>query len=401
MNSKKLFFTNRAGSKLVARLDTPVNQKIKACALFAHCFTCGKNLSAVRNISRALTLEGIAVFRFDFSGLGESEGDFADTNFSSNVEDLIDAAAFMGEQLESPSIIIGHSLGGAAVLFATEHLPSIKAVITIGAPASPQHLTHLFEGQLHKIEENGVAEVSIGGRSFNIKKQFVDDLMTKSLPRLLSTMRTPLLIMHAPQDTTVGIGNAKEIYQAAHHPKSFVSLDGADHLLTDKKDSLYVGSILATWVKKYLDLQPEEELTTDKQVVVNIDQSHYTSRVATNNHQFLADEPPVVGGKGLGPSPFEFLLSALGSCTVMTLRMYADRKKWDLQEVTAHLSYSKENVRDTSGASGKIISQFDLELEIEGNLTPEQKNRLLEIANKCPVHKTLIGEVEVEAILRG
>lgn len=400
MNSKKLFFTNRTGIKLVARLDTPVNSKIKACALFAHCFTCGKNLSAVRNISRALTLEGIAVFRFDFSGLGESEGDFADTNFSSNVEDLVDAAAYMAEHLEAPSILIGHSLGGAAVLFASDYLPSVKAVVTIGAPASPQHLTHLFEGQMAHIEKNGVASVNIGGRSFNIKKQFVDDLMSKNLPSILSKMRKALLIMHSPQDTTVGVENAKEIYQAAHHPKSFVSLDGADHLLSDKADSLYVGNILATWVKKYLNLQPIQELTTDKQVVVSIDRSHYTARVSTNNHQFLADEPPIVGGKGLGPSPFEFLLSGLGACTVMTLRMYADRKNWDVKEVTAHLAYSKENVKEAETAKSKIASRFDLELEIEGNITPAQRNRLLEIANKCPVHRTLVGAIDINTSLR-
>ncbi len=403
MNSQKVTFLNRSGIEIVARLDLPVDGKISACALFAHCFTCNKNLNAVRNISRSLTQKDIAVLRFDFTGLGESDGDFADTNFSSNVEDLLDAAAYLETHLEAPLILIGHSLGGAAVMFAAEKLQAVKAVVTIGAPANPQHVQHLFHGKLENAPTDEPVDVNIGGRGFKLKRQFIEDLYSKDMPALLKKLRKATLIMHAPHDTTVGIENAREMYHHLMHPKSFISLDGADHLLSDKADSQYVGSVIASWVQRYLP-RPEEgdDLTTEKQVAVRIGTEKYVTEIKAGKHSFIADEPQSAGGKDLGPSPYELVAAGLGACTAMTLRMYADRKKWDLQEVTVHLSHIREHARDSqqSGESSSMMSTFERELELEGNLDDKQKQRLLEIANRCPVHRTLEGKISVRTSLK-
>lgn len=403
MNSQKVAFPNRSGIEIVARLDLPVDGKISACALFAHCFTCNKNLTAVRNISRSLTQQGIAVLRFDFTGLGESEGDFADTNFSSNVEDLLDAAAYLEKQLEMPQILIGHSLGGAAVMFAAAKLQEVRAVVTIGAPANPQHVQHLFKGKLEDLAPGEAVEVNIGGRGFKLKRQFVEDLHTKDMPSLLKQLRKATLIMHAPHDTTVGIENAREMYQHLMHPKSFVSLDGADHLLSNKADSLYVGSVIAAWVQRYLPEPPEEDsLTTEKQVAVRIGTEKYVTEVKAGKHSLIADEPKSVEGKDLGPSPYELVAAGLGACTAMTLRMYADRKKWDLQEVTVHLSHIRAHAPDSqnSGKPTSMMSTFERELELEGNLDEKQLARLMEIADRCPVHRTLEGDIHIQTSLR-
>lgn len=403
MNSQKVTFLNRSGVEIVARLDIPVDGKIRTCALFAHCFTCNKNLNAVRNISRALTQEGIAVLRFDFTGLGESEGDFADTNFSSNVEDLLDAAGYLKDTLEMPQMLIGHSLGGAAVMFAAEQLEEVKAVVTIGAPANPQHVQHLFQGKLDDAPEGEPVEVNIGGRGFKLKRQFVEDLHTKDMPTLLKKLRKATLIMHAPHDKTVGIENAREMYHHLMHPKSFISLDGADHLLNNKADSLYVGSVIAAWAHRYL-AEPDQEdpLYTEKQVAVRIGTEKYVTEVKAGRHSLIADEPKSVGGKDLGPSPYELVAAGLGACTAMTLRMYADRKKWDLQEVTVHLSHIREHASDSqhSNEPSSMMSTFERDLELEGNLDEKQKQRLMEIANRCPVHRTLEGKIEVRTTLK-
>jgi len=249
---EKLTFKNSTGETLSGRIEIPKDGEVKAYAIFAHCFTCNKNLSAVRNIARSLNEKGIAVLRFDFTGLGESEGDFADTNFSSNVQDLVSAADALEQQYEAPKLIIGHSLGGAAVIFASTKIPSIEAVATIGAPSSPDHVSHLFHGSISEIEANSEADVKIGGRDFKVKKQFLDDISSKNMKETLKKMKEPLIIFHSPQDNTVGIENASEIYSNAMHPKSFVSLDGADHLLTNSEDSIYVGEVIASWSKRYL-----------------------------------------------------------------------------------------------------------------------------------------------------
>lgn len=402
MNSKKITFNNAAGVQLSARLELPTDGQPLACAIFAHCFTCSKNLIAISNISRSLTTRGIAVFRFDFTGLGESEGDFADTNFSSNVGDLLAAAEYLQEHYEAPQVLIGHSLGGAAVLQTAEKLNGIKAVATIGAPADPMHVRKHFRGNLEEIEKSGVATVSIGGRPFKIKKQFVDDLENHQLETTISSLNKSLLILHSPQDEIVSIGNARMIYEAAKHPKSFISLDGADHLMSNKKDSLYVGEVIASWVSRYIDLTEKEELATEKQVVTRTGDEGYTTQIKAGKHTFLADEPTEIGGKDLGPTPYDLLIASLGACTGITLRMYANRKGWPLDEIKVHLTHSKihaQDCEDCETREGKI-DHIDRILELEGNLSADQQARLLEIADKCPVHRTLHSEVKIKTELK-
>ena len=315
MKTIKLQFQNAEGFSLSARLEQPVDKQPLAYAIFAHCFTCTKNLLAVTNISRALTAQGIAVLRFDFTGLGESEGDFADTNFSSNVEDLIDAARHLTTHYEAPKLIIGHSLGGAAVLMAASKIESIEAVATVGAPSDPPHVTHLFQNSLEEIETSGEAVDSLSGRPFKIKKQFIDDLTHTDLQSRLKQLKKPLLILHSPQDETVGISNAEKIYTHAMHPKSYISLDGADHLLSAKEDSLYVGHMIASWAVRYIDLSPKtENLKTDHQVVVRNEAEHnFFSEIMANGHYIMADEPKSVGGTNLAGTPYDLLVAGLGA----------------------------------------------------------------------------------------
>ena len=400
MNTIKVEFENAEGQKLMGRLEFPVDRHPHNFVLFAHCFTCTKNLSAVRNISKSLTAKGFAVLRFDFTGLGESEGDFADTNFSGNVADLVAAADFLSKNYSSPSLLVGHSLGGAAVIFAATKIESVKAIATIGAPSNPKHVKHLFKSGLEEINTTGEAVVNLSGRDFKIKKQFVDDLDNKSLPETAKSLRKPLLIMHSPQDDTVGIQNAEEIYKAAHHPKSFVSLDGADHLLSNKKDSLYVGEVITGWAKRYLDVTDKvsSDLKTTHQVVASLDaEDGFTTRMKVGNHHMLADEPESFGGNDFGPSPYELVSAGLAACTVMTLHMYAKRKGWPLENVEVHTSYSKTHAQDCENCedSSAKIDTFNRELKLIGTLNDKQRERLVQIADKCPVHKTLHSETQV------
>lgn len=400
MNTAKVEFQNGEGQKLVGRLELPADRHPHNFALFAHCFTCTKNLSAVRNISKALTSNGFGVLRFDFTGLGESEGDFADTNFSGNVQDLVAAADYLAEQYASPSLLVGHSLGGAAVIFAATQVDSVKAVATVGAPSNPVHVKHLLKSGLEEIQETGKAVVNLSGRDFTIKKQFLDDLQANSLPETVKQLRKPLLIMHSPQDDTVGIKNAEEIYLAAHHPKSFVSLDGADHLLFNKRDSLYVGEVIAGWAKRYLDVTEKvsPNLKTQHQVVASLDKEDgFTTQMKVGNHYLLADEPESFGGQDFGPSPYEFVSAGLSACTVMTLHMYAKRKGWPLENVEVHTSYSKTHAEDCENCerNSAKIDTFHRELKITGDLEDKQRERLVQIADKCPVHKTLHSETQV------
>ncbi|RMH83335.1 MAG: OsmC family protein [Calditrichaeota bacterium] len=408
MRSQRVTFPNREGQRLAARLDLPVTGEPRAFALFAHCFTCTKNLKAVTNISRALTLHNIGVLRFDFTGLGESEGDFADTNFSSNVADLLQAAEFLQREYRAPRILIGHSLGGAAVLQAAEHIPSAVAVATIGAPFEPAHVTHLLADSRKEIEERGEAEVILAGRRFRIKKQFLEDLEMTRMEEKIRRLRKALLVFHAPGDNTVGIDNAARIFKAALHPKSFVSLDDADHLLTREQDSRYVGRVLAAWAEKYVEELAETgkstpSLTPEANVVIaRTGKEGYYTEVMANGHPLVADEPVDYGGTNLGPSPYELLAAALGTCTAMTLRMYADRKQWPLEEVTVRVTHRKihaEECGDCETTMGKL-DVLDREVELSGALTPQQRQRLLEIANKCPVHRTLHSEIVVNTRLR-
>lgn len=405
MPFKKITFENKNGEKLVARLDMPVDGEILACALFAHCFTCSKNLKAVGHISNALTDRGIAVMRFDFTGLGESGGEFENTNFSSNVDDLLAAAQFLSDQYMGPEILIGHSLGGAAVLQAAAKLDTIAAVATIGAPYDPAHVKHLLEDSIEEIEQAGVASVSLAGRSFTIKKQFLDDLDQVNVEQTIKSLRSALMVFHSPLDQTVGIENAAKIYEVAKHPKSFVSLDEADHLLTKEEDSRYVGEVLAVWVGKFITARDEDKPVveySDYRVVAYIGQDHYQTHINASGHSIVADEPLSVGGSNLGPTPYDLLNASLGACTAMTLRMYADRKKWPLAGVKVTLKHEKVHVEDCKECEtrDKKIDQIERELILEGPLDEQQRSRLLEIADKCPVHRTLHSEIKVVTILQ-
>ncbi|MEC7755234.1 MULTISPECIES: bifunctional alpha/beta hydrolase/OsmC family protein [unclassified Roseivirga] len=402
MKTIKLKFPNKEGEQLAARLEMPVDKRVYAYALFAHCFTCSKNLMAVTHISRALTARGIAVLRFDFTGLGESEGDFEDTNFSSNVSDLIAAANYLEEHYQQAQIIIGHSLGGAAVLMAAAQLKYIKAIATIGAPADPTHVTHLFQNSIEQIESTGKAEVSLGGRPFTIKKQFVNDLAEYEKSGVIKELRRPLLIMHSPQDDVVDIKNAEKIYVSAMHPKSYVSLDGADHLLTNKGDAAYVGQVIAAWASRYVDFEKQTDLNTNEQVVVRNEADRgLQTEIMASGHFLLTDEPEEVGGTNLGATPYDLLVAALGACTAMTIRLYANHKKWPLEEVKVHLTREKRHANDARDLSEKSKIEFiDRYLELSGNLTDEQRKRITEIADKCPVHKTLTNGLQVNTTLK-
>ena len=398
MNIQKVKFTNAEGQQLVGRLELPLDQHPHNFAIFAHCFTCNKNLSAVKNISRELTSNGFGILRFDFTGLGESDGDFENTNFSGNVEDLISASNYLKENHNAPTLLIGHSLGGAAAIFAASQIETVKAVATVGAPSNPKHVQHLIQSSIKEIKTNGKANVNIGGRPFTIKKQFLDDIETKSLPEVAKKLGKALLVMHSPQDTTVGIQNAEEIYHAAKHPKSFVTIDGADHLLMQKEDSTYVGSIISNWAKRYMPFSKTKTINTSHQVVASLDtEDGFTTQMKVGNHFLMADEPTSYGGNDFGPSPYELVSAGLSACTAMTIQMYVKRKGWDLQNVEVHTSYGKthaEDCEDCENTASKIET-FNREIKLTGNLDEKQIQRILQIADKCPVHKTLHNEVQV------
>lgn len=391
MPSKKVIFHNDDGYELSARLELPLSSEPEAYAVFAHVFTGSKNLTATRYISRALTLNGIAVLRFDFTGLGESEGDFADTNFTSNVEDLLAACKFLAENYEAPKIIIGHSLGGAASIFAAAKVDSVRAVATVGTPSEPEHVTHLLSSRIEDIETDGKAQVNIGGQVFTIKKHFLDDLRSKDMYRVISELDKAILVLHSPQDRVVEIDNAAKIYHAAKHPKSFVTLNNADHMLTNKSDAYYVGNVIASWVKRYIEVPEKPKLSTHKQVVASLGESGFTTEIMAGRHGLVADESEDVGGSDFGPSPYELLNASLAACTAMTLQMYARRKKWDLQDVKVHLSFARSYKEDCEHCDEKDrrLETFDREIVITGDLDQGQIDRLLEIADKCPIHRTL------------
>jgi uncharacterized OsmC-like protein/fermentation-respiration switch protein FrsA (DUF1100 family) len=398
MPSERFEFSNSRGEKLAARLELPVGQPI-AFALFAHCFTCGKDNLAAKRIAEALAARGVAVLRFDFTGLGASEGDFANTTFSSNVQDLIAAANHLREMYQPPAILIGHSLGGAAVLAAARDIPEVRAVATIAAPADPAHVTGLFREHVAAIHEQGEVEVALAGRPFRIRKQFLDDVAQHRLEEHVGALRKALLVLHSPTDDTVGVENASAIFLAAKHPKSFVSLSGADHLLSNRRDAIYVAEVIAAWSERYLDMVPEpDELPIEGVLVGETRNGKFEQQVIAGKHRYLADEPVSVGGNGSGPSPYEYLLAALGACTAMTIRLYADLKKIPLARVSVQLKHDKIHASDCAECEtreGKI-DRIEREIRLEGELTAEQRARMLEIADKCPVHRTLHSEIDIQ-----
>ena len=399
----KFEFQNASNETLVGLLETPdSNEKINQCAIFAHCFTCGKDIAAASHIARELAANNIAVLRFDFTGLGNSDGDFANTNFSSNIQDLLAAAEALEKDYIAPTLLIGHSLGGAAVLRAAKQIPSIKAVATIGSPATAQHVKHLFCSVGSTVQTQGTAKVTIGPREFTIKRQLLEDLDQYSSESHLASLGIPLIIFHSPLDNIVSIDEAAKIYRAAKHPKSFISLDNADHLLTKKQDSQYVATTLTAWATRYLNIKNPDEATTFAHQAMSPELDEGITRVTekdkaflrglfTQSHQLLADEPISYGGKNLGPSPYDLLLMSLGACTSMTLRMYANHKKWPLDDVIIDLQHEKIHAEDCQKCEQKEgkIDRLTRYITLKGDLSDQQRQRLLEIADRCPVHRTM------------
>lgn len=396
--SEEVRFLGSHGVELAGRLEWPAGAP-RACAVFAHCFTCSKDVHAASRVSRALAARGIAVLRFDFTGLGGSDGEFENTNFSSNVQDLVAAADHLRQAVAPPELLVGHSLGGAAVLVAAHEVPECKLVATIGAPFDPAHVKHLLRDRIEEIDEKQRATVVLAGRSFTIQKQFLDDLERQRQEQLISKLGRALMVFHSPTDETVGIENAREVYEAARHPKSFVSLDGADHLLTNPQDAEYVGATLAAWVGRHLPTSTDElpEQPHAHALVRETRHGKFQQALRLGTHEAYADEPIEYGGDDSGPSPYELLLGALGSCTAMTLRMYADHKKWPLQRISVYLSHAKRHAQDCRDCEnqGAKLDAIEREIVLEGELSPEQRTRLIEIANKCPVHRTLLNEVRI------
>jgi uncharacterized OsmC-like protein/alpha-beta hydrolase superfamily lysophospholipase len=401
MATEKFQFEGEGGHQLAAALDLPEGEVV-AYALFAHCFTCGKDVLAARRIAVALMAKGIATLRFDFTGLGSSEGDFANSTFSSNVADLVRAANHLRETRKAPTILIGHSLGGAAILAAAGQVPEAKAVVTIAAPSDPAHVTGLFRDHVEDIRAQGHAQVSLAGRPFTIKREFLDDVAENPLMEKIAHLRKALLVMHSPTDDTVGIDNATRIFVTAKHPKSFVSLFGADHLLSDRRDSSYVADMIAAWATRYVDLATTERVveTVDKprQVVVRETRNgKFQNTVAIGPHHLSADEPRSAGGDDTGPGPYDFLLASLGACKSMTMRLYADRKSFPLERATVTLNHSKIHAEDCAECETKegMLDQIDVAIGLEGPLDADQRKRILEIADKCPVHRTLTSEIRI------
>lgn len=396
MRQKVDFMSN--GTRLSGLLEFPAND-VKAYALFAHCFTCGKDIAAASRISRALVEKGIAVLRFDFTGLGNSDGDFSNTNFTSNLEDLRAAAEFLKESYLAPQLLIGHSLGGAAVLAVANSIESVKAVVSIGAPAKADHVIHNFQDSLDEINQNGIAKVKLGYREFAIKKQFIDDLNDNSKDDFALKGKA-LLVLHSPMDSVVSINQAEKIYASVKHPKSFISLDKADHFLSNKDDAEYAATVIASWANKYIEVESSEQQTllADTGSIVVSEKNHkFTLNVVSDSHYWLADEPVKVGGNNLGPDPYEHLLAALGTCTVMTLRMYADHKKIPLDDIKVTLSHSKNYHEDSQNCDEKegYTEVINRQISLIGDITDEQRSKLLAIADKCPVHKTLHSKLKV------
>lgn len=401
----RINFQSAGGLSLAGVLHEPDAGTPRAWALFAHCFTCSKNVKAAVHIAESLQREGIAVLRFDFTGLGQSQGDFADSHFSSNVQDLLDAAAYLERERRAPEILVGHSLGGTAMLAAAHHIDSAVAVATIGSPADAQHILNLLEDDLQAIEENGEARVTLAGRAFHLRRDFVEDVRSQSVRDGIGKLRKALLVMHSPLDEIVPIEEASHIYRSALHPKSFISLEDADHLLSRRADSDYAGHVLAAWASRFIqapeDALPPAAFKPDHVVISGRAEDGFRVAVNANGHPLWADEPEKYGGTNSGPSPYDFLSAALGTCTVMTLNMYARRKQLALENVRVDVRHGRVHAKDCADCvseEGKI-DHFDRLIHLEGDLTAEQRQRLLEIADRCPVHRSLHSEIKIRSKL--
>jgi len=398
MPTERFQFPGADGQMLDAALDLPNGAPV-AFALLAHCFTCGKNVLAARRMAEELAKHGVATLRFDFTGIGASEGEFANTTFSSNIADLVAAADYLRKSRKAPSILIGHSLGGAAILAAAAKIPEAKCIATIAAPSDPAHVTNLFKDAIDSIRQKGEVEVSLSGRPFTVKREFLDDIAEHNLTEAVKQLHKPLMIFHSPTDDYVGIDNATRIFIAAKHPKNFISLAGADHLLTQKRDAVFVANMIATWATRYLDMPPEADVPemNDGVVVMETRQGMYQNVVATGPHRLLADEPVAVGGLDSGPGPYDLLLAGLGACTSMTMRMYAQRKNLPLDRVTVKLKHSQIYAKDCESCETQegMISRITRSIAIEGKLDDEQRKSLMVIADKCPVHRTLTHEIDI------
>ena len=401
MPSERFDFSNAAGERLAALLDSPIEPP-RAYALFAHCFTCGKDIRAAKRIAEALTALGIAVLRFDFTGLGSSEGEFGNTTFSSNVADLIAAADALRRTRRAPAILIGHSLGGAAVLAAAADVAEARAVVTIAAPCDPAHVGGLFKDRIGEIDTAGGIDVNLAGRPFRISRAFLDDVNQQRLRDRIGALHKALLVFHSPTDDIVGIENATYIFTAAKHPKSFVSLAGADHLLSRRSDATYVANVIRAWAERYLDVVDiGRDLPSEAGVTVQETRAgRFQQEVRTGRHRFLADEPVDVGGLDSGPGPYDLVLAGLGACTSMTLRLYAERKAVPLDRVTVRLGHSRIHAVDCENCETKegMIDRIDRVITLAGDLNEEQRIRLIEIADKCPVHRTLTSEIDIRTV---
>ena len=403
MPAEKFDFPSAQGHQLAALLDRP-DGPVRAVALFAHCFTCGKDIRAARRIAEGLKLHGVAVLRFDFTGIGASEGEFANTTFSSNVDDLVAAADHLRETLAAPAILIGHSLGGAAVLAAAHRVPEARAVVTIAAPADPAHVAGLFGGKLSDFAGKDEIEVTLAGRPFRIRRALLDDIAQQNLATRINELRKALLVFHSPTDEIVGIDNATQIFIAAKHPKSFISLAGADHLLSRRSDDAYVANVIAAWADRYLDMaaadQPEEDIGPGTVLVRETRLSQFQQEIISGPHRLLADEPVKAGGLDSGLGPYDLLLAALGACTSMTVRLYADRKQLPLRRTTVRLRHEKIHAIDCADCETKegMVDHIDRVISFEGDLNAEQRKRLMEIADKCPVHRTLTSEIHIQTV---
>ncbi len=404
MRSERFEFFNAKGEKLSAVLDLPLGEPT-AYALFAHCFTCGKDNLSAKRIAERLSVDGIAVLRFDFTGLGGSEGEFANTHFTSNIDDLVAASDHLHTTRKAPAILIGHSFGGSAVLAAAHRIEAARCVVTIAAPADPAHVTGLFKEHVGAIREQGEVEVLLAGRPFKIRREFLDDVAEQMLMNRVAHLKKALLIFHSPTDELVGVDSASRIFTTAKHPKSFVSLSGADHLVSQKRDAVYVANVIAAWSERYLD-QPDNIAKAESETgVVTVRETRagkFQQEIMSGPHRFLADEPVPFGGLDTGPGPYDLLLAGLGACTSMTIRLYADNKKLPLERVTVRLAHNKIHATDCENCETRegMIDRIDRNITFDGDLDAATRKRLLEIADKCPVHRTLTSEINIRTFER-